>query len=215
MTPPALTLYHFPTACSRVSVCALEMAGLPYHLKLVNIAQGEQTGESYKAVSAMGKVPALLIDGEPLLENAAIITYIHAIAPEAGILPGDADPRLRAEGVGGLSFCAGTLHPQVRGLLNPQRITTGDGEGVRERSRELAAKSFAYAERRIAERGWWLGEPSIIDVYLEWAFAVARRSGFAVDAYPLLIGLGERLTARPAYARMLEIEQKATAELGL
>lgn len=214
MTTPALTLYHFPGACSRVSVCALEMAELPYELKLVNVAAGEQMGADYRAVSALGKVPAMIVDGEPLLENAGIITLVDALRPDAGVFP-RGGPRMRAECVGGLSFCGGTLHPQVRGVVNPQRVTTGDGEPVRERSRELAAKSFAYAERRIAERGWWLGEFSIVDVYLDWAFGGVRRGDFEVGAYPELVQLEERLTEVPAYARMQEVERRSRAELGL
>lgn len=215
MTTPDLVLHHFPGACSRVSVCALEMAGLPYRLELVDIIKGAQSEPAYLAVSALGKVPALIVDGEPLLENAAIITLIHALRPEAGILPPDADPLRRAEGAGGLSFCGGTLHPQVRGLANPQRITTGDGEPVRERSHELALKSFGYAERRIADRGWWLGEQSVVDVYLDWAFGVARKAGFATQPFPELDRLGQRLADVPAYAAMLDIEQRARATLGL
>ena len=215
MTTPELILHHFPGACSRVSVCALEMAELPYELKLINIVAGEQAAPAYRAVSALGKVPALLVNGEPLLENSAIITLIHTLRPEAGVFPRDDSPRTRAESVGGLSFCSGTLHPQVRGIANPQRITTGDGEPVRERSRELAAKSSAKAAARIAARDWWLGEVSIIDVYLDWAFGVARRAGFDVGPYPRLNELEERLSTLPAYRRMQEQEQRSRAALGL
>ncbi len=215
MIAPALTIYHFPGACSRVSVCALEMAGLDYELRLVDIAAGEQTGAAYREISALGKVPALLVDGQPLLENSAILTLIHAMRPDAGVFPRDDSPRMRADGVGGLSFCGGTLHPQVRGVVNPQRITAGDGEPVRERSRELAAKSFAYAEARVAERGWWLGEASIVDVYLDWAFGVARKGGFDAGPYPELNRLEERLMALPAYQRMQDVERRSRAELGL
>ena len=215
MTTPDLTLFHFPGACSRVSVCALAMAALPYELKLVNIAAGEQSSPAYQQVSALGKVPALLVDGEPLLENAAILTLVQALRPDAGLFPADPDPRGRAEAVGGLSFCGGTLHPQVRGMVNPQRMTTGDGEPVRAKSRELAAKSFGYAERRIAERGWWLGTLSIVDVYLDWAFGVARNGGFDVAAYPELRRLSDRLTDLPAYVHMQEVERQSRATLGL
>ena len=216
MTTPTLTLFHFPGACSSVSLCALEQSGLPYELKLVNIAAGEQAGPAYHAVSALGKVPALLIDGEPLLENAAIIAFVHALRPDAGVLPQDDHPRWRAEAIGGMSFCGGTLHPQVRGLVNPQRVTAGDGASVQVRSRELAAKSFAYADARIAQRGWWLGETmSIVDVYVDWAFSVARRGAFDAARYPTLDGLRTRLMAMPGYARMQEIEACSRAELGL
>ena len=215
MADPDLELFHFPGACSRVSVCALEWAELPYRLTLVNLAASEQTGSAYKAVSAMGKVPALMLDGAPLLENAAILTFIHALRPDAGLLPNDGDARARAEGAGGLSFCGGTLHPIVRGLANPARMTTGAGEPVRERSRELAAKAFGYAEARLRERGWWLGSVSIVDVYLDWAFSVARGAGYDMEAFPLVAGLEEKLAAIPAYRRMRAEERRSREALGL
>lgn len=209
MATPELRLYHFPGACSRVSVCALEMAELDYELTLVDLAKGEQGAVGYRTVSPMAKVPVLTVDGEPLLENAAILTLIHRLRPDAGILSSDPAPWMQAQSVGGLSFCGGTLHPIVRGLANPQRITTGDGDPVRERSRELAIKSFGHAEARLAERGWWLGERSIVDVYLDWAFAVACRAGFDAGPYPELARLARRLMEMPAYVRMLEEEDRS------
>lgn len=191
------------------------MAGLTYTLELVNLAADAQSAPGYRAVSPLGKVPLLMVDGVPLAENAAILTYIAAMRPYAEIFPADPSPWMRAQAVGGLSFCGGTLHPQIRGLANPQRITTGDGEPVRVKSRELVTKSFTYAEGRLAERGWWLGEESIVDVYLNWAFGVARKAGFDVSPFPLLDALGDRLLARPAFVRM-QAEEKASREaLGL
>ena len=216
MTDPVLKLFHFPGACSRVTVCALEMAGLDYTLELVDLANGGQMRPGYLAISPLGKVPAMTIDDEPLAENAALITFIAALRPDAGIFPADPSPRMRAEAAGGLSFCGGTLHPQIRGIANPQRITAGDGEPVRERSRELAAKSFGHAERRLAERGWWLGPVSIVDVYLDWAYSVARLAGFDTAPFPLLNGLEDRLTAElPAYARMQDEGRRSRAALGM
>ena len=213
MTQPSLVLYHFPGACSRVTVCALEMAGLDYTLKLVDLAGGEQNGAGYLAVSPLGKIPMLEVDGTLLAENAAILTYIAGLRPDSGVFPRDPSAWTRAEVIGGLSFCAGTLHPQIRGLANPARLTVGEVEPVREKSRALAGKSFAYAERRMAERGWWIGELSIVDVYLDWAFGVARNAGFDVAPYPHLQALPERLAELPAYARMQEEEARSRAAL--
>lgn len=215
MAQAKLVLYHFPGACSQVAVCALEKAGLEYRLELVNLAKGDQGKPDYLAVNPLGKVPLLMIDGEPLSENAAILTYIAALRPDAGLFPSDDDARMRAEAVGGMSFCGGTLHPIVRGLANPGRLTTGEGAPVREKSTELANKSFKQAEQRLASRGWWLGEGSIVDVYLNWAFGVARRAGFDTAPFPLLDGLAARLGKRPAFARMQEIDAQARVKLGL
>ena len=215
MSQPDLKLYHFPGACSRVAVCALEMAGLDYTLELVNLAKGEQSGPAYLTVSPLGKVPLLLADGEPLTENIAILTYIADLRPDSGVFPGHLSSWARAEVAGGLSFCAGTLHSQIRGLANPSRITDGEVDGVRAKSRELVGKSFAYAERRLTDRGWWVGEQSIADVYLDWAVFVARNAGFDLTAFPILGALTDGLLAMPAYTRMQAEEAGSRAALGL
>jgi glutathione S-transferase len=215
MSHPELLLYHFPGACSQVSVFALEQAGLPYKLELVDLSKDAQSHPDYLAISPMGKVPTLLIDGEPLTENAAIQIYVAALCPDAGLFPIDPAPRIRAEIVSGLAFCGGTLHPQVRGIANPSRMTTGDGAPVREKAVALAKKSFGHAERRIAQRVWWLGQWSSIDVYLNWAFTTACRGGFDSTDYPALSALPERLAAWPAFGRMMEGESRARTTLGL
>ena len=215
MTDPKLILYHFPGACSRVTVCALEMAGLAYELELINLFAGKQTEPEYKMISPLGKVPLMMIDGEPMAENLGIITYIEALRPDAGIFPANASPRMRGEAVGGMAFCSGTVHPQIRGITNPQRVTAGDLEGVREKSRELLHKSYAYAQKRLAANGWWLGELSIVDIYLDWTASVARNGGFDMSAYPLVNGLESRLADVPAYARMQAEEKDSRSKLGL
>lgn len=215
MTGPQLILYHYPGACSSVSLCALEAAQLDYRVELVDIMSGAQTTPEYAAILPLGKVPLLLIDGEPLSENSAILTYIDALRPDCGLFPADRSARIWAESMRGLSFCSGTLHPQIRGIANPAGVTEGDFEPVRARSRALLAKSFAYAERRLADHAWWLGERSIIDVYLDWALTVARRAGFDLSPFPMADGLGERLAHWPAYGRMQAEKARSRSALGL
>ena len=209
----SLTLYCFPGACSQVSICALEQTDLPYDLKPINLPKNEQNSEAYLKISPLGKVPTLLIDNDVLTENAAILVYLNALQPNAGIFPIRPTPRLLAEIQSGLSFCGGTLHPYLRGFVNPQRLTEGDGEPVQRKSIQLLHKSFKYADYRIARQGWWIGQESIIDVYLNWAFSLARDKGFDVSNYPHLNGLVDRLLTRPAFSRNLEIEAKLREEL--
>ena len=208
-----LTLYHFPNACSQVAVCALEAAGLTYGIELVDLAAGEQNGDAYKAINPLGKVPLLLIDGQPLTENVAILTYIAGLRPEAGLLPVSQNPLVHAQAISGMSFCAGTLHPIIRGMANPQRMTTGEGAPVREKSIELADKSYKQADQRLATNGWWLGAWSIIDVYLNWTLSVALNAGYDASKFPTLLALPERLTTIPAFVRMQEVNSAGRAAL--
>ena len=211
---PDLVLYHFPGACSQVCVFALEQTGLKYELRLIDLSTNEQSSPAYYPISSLGKVPAMMIDGVVLTENAAIQTYIAELRPEAGLFPEDRSPLAMANRQAGFSFCGGTLHPIVRGLRNPARLTTGDVEPVRQQSAKLAAKSFGYAEKRLAtQSGWWLGEFSIIDVYLNWTISVARLGDFDFSPFPTLTGLKDRLMERPAFALMMEKEDQARAVL--
>ena len=210
---PDLILYHAPGACSQVCVFALEQAQLPYSLRLIDMKAGQQTTPEYTAVSPLGKVPALVIDGTVLTENAAIQTYIAALAPQAGLFPRDDSPLALGRRQAGLSFCGGTLHPIVRGLANPARLTEGDVEGVRRKSVYLATKSFGVAEARIAPTGWWLDTWSVVDVYLNWAMSVAANTGFDFTPFPTLSGLKGRLMELPAFAKMQKIDDESRAVL--
>lgn len=211
---PELVLHHFPGACSQVCVFALEHAELPYTLRLVDLSKGEQAGPAYSAVSPLGKVPALIVDGTVLTENAAIQTYIAALRPQAGLFPADPSPLALARRQAGLSLCGGGLHPIVRGLANPGRITDGDPEPVRQRSIYLANKTFGHAEAQLAAAGgWWLGTWSLVDVYLNWAVSVASSTGFDFAPFPSLVALRARLMEQPAFVRMLEIESQSRAAL--
>lgn len=42
--------------------------------------------EELKRVNPMGKVPAVLINGEPLFESAAIVTYLADLVPEKNLI---------------------------------------------------------------------------------------------------------------------------------
>jgi glutathione S-transferase len=66
----------------------------------------------------------------------------------------------------------------------------------------LGKKSFGYANERLQQKGWWLGEPSIVDVYLNWALSVATKGGFDTSSFPHLAALPERLKQLPAFIAM-------------
>jgi glutathione S-transferase len=190
---------------------------MDYALELVDIIAGDQLKPDYLKISPLNKVPVAVIDGQPLSENAAILTYIARSVAGTAILPdANSDPWLLAQAQSGLSFCGGTLHPQMRGLMAPQRITAGDQlDAVREKSTEMLHKSFAYAHKRMEQNGWWLGSWSIIDVYLNWAFGVSLRCGFDGAPYPALMELPGRLKQdKPSFCRMLEIDEECAARLG-
>ncbi len=78
------------------------------------------------------------------------------------------------------------------------------------------SKSLQYAETRLVDRGWWLGTVSIVDVYLDWAISVVRRTDFDLSRFRKLDEIGARLVdGLPAYRRMQEEEVRSRDELAL
>lgn len=59
----------------------------------VNLLQGEQHGEAYRALNPLGGVPALKHDGRLITQSLAIIDYLEDVCPEPSLLPGDAAER--------------------------------------------------------------------------------------------------------------------------
>ena len=71
--------------------------------------QRTRDGADYRAINALGLVPALVMDdGSLLTENAAILQHIAERFPDAGLLPEDALGRTRVRQM--LSFVGTELH---------------------------------------------------------------------------------------------------------
>ena len=79
-----ITLFDCSTAPSpRRARIVLAEKGIPHETVQVNLAQGEQLGEAYRAINPRCTVPALrLDDGKVLTDNAAIEAWAEAYAPQ-------------------------------------------------------------------------------------------------------------------------------------
>ena len=109
-----IVLYHFPRACSSVTMCALEAAGIEYDDIVVNIFNGENKTPEYLKIHPGGKVPAMKVDGRVITENAALLILVDSLKPEAGLLPSDASAFDKAKMYSDLIWISGTVHPAVR-----------------------------------------------------------------------------------------------------
>jgi glutathione S-transferase len=171
---------------------ALHEIGADFERRLVSLAKGEQHKPEYLAVNPEAKVPTLLIDGlidgRPLTEVAAILYYLAKRFPEAGLWPAGG-LEAEAQAISWMSFIAATIHPA-------RRI------GV-ERWKEV----FGIAERRLGGREWTVERYSIADIHLFrlfWRFVGSVKP--APGDFPGLSAHYERMMARPAVRRTIEIE---------
>jgi glutathione S-transferase len=208
-------LYMAPGTCARVTAIALEEIGEDYGTAVVRFVKGEHKSPAYLGMNPKGKVPTLLIGGDVLTENLAIIFYLNERFPEAKLLPETQDALTRAHQLADLSFCASTLHPIVSRIRMPQFVATEDAaRDVWAAGCEAMNEYFQLIESRLDSRSWWYGEQwSIVDAYLYWIYWRVAGASFDVTPYPKYSSHAARMEERPSVIRALKREEEAQAQL--
>ena len=177
--------------------------------------RGEHKSPDFKKLNPKGKVPTLVIDGEVLTENVAIITYLNERFPDARLLPDASDSLTRARQIADLCFCSATLHPLVTRIRMPQFFANEDAtQTVWEKGCAAMTEFFELIEDRLADQPWWYGNQwSAMDAYLYWVFWRVEGADFDVFPFPRFKDYARRMEERPAVQRAWQRENKATAQL--
>lgn len=207
-----LTIFHFPTACSTVTLVALEEIGVVYKDVLVNLYENEQYG-SYRDLNPRGKVPALLVDGSLLAENAAILIWLHRTNPSAALLPQSSSEFESAKQYSDLMWAASTWHPIVRSIRMPSRLTDGEEEPVRARGMKLIEPLISDLESRFSAQSFYYGDDwSICDVYLHWCYTSAELGGVDLSNCPSINRHRAEIEARPSFVAARAREAQAMSK---
>jgi glutathione S-transferase len=189
-----LTLYFSPGASSMAPHIALHEIGVAFETRPLSFSKREQRNPAYLALNPEGKVPTLLIDGRPLTEVAGVLYYLAKTYPQAGLFPADGTEQ-EALAISWMSFIASTIHPSRRAGPDAWRA------------------AFDLAEKKLTG-DWTVERYSIADIHLfrlYWRFVRSR--GAASGACPRLDALYDRMMARPAVQKTLEIEGAIGYEL--
>jgi len=207
---PDFKLFGAPNACSRVPTIALEEIGVPFETVLVRTGAGEQKSPEYLKLNPKGKVPVLVIDGEPLSENVAILTWLNATFPDANLLPKTSDALETVKQTADLSFFSATVHPNVTRVAMPLKFIEDKElsfEIVRPMGIKDMRKLMGMVDVRLADGLWWYGDTwSIVDGYLYWAWSRITGVGFDGSDFPSIQRHRSLMEERPAVQRALARE---------
>lgn len=197
-----LVLYTNPQSRGRVTHWMMEELGEPYEVVWLDYA-GSMQAPDYLAINPMGKVPALKHGEAIVTEAAAICAYLADQFPEKQLIP--TQPQERAAYFRWLFFAAGPLEQAVtvksqNWLVTPeQEVFLGFGN-YQKTTHALAAalKASPYiAGEQFSAADVYVGS------HLAWGMLFKT-----IEEQSVFKDYVQRLHARPAYAKSLQINEE-------
>lgn len=204
-----LQLYFAPGSSSLAPLVALEELDIPYVGHRLDLTAGDQRKPDYLKVNPRGRVPTLVVDGQPVTEVLAILTYLAHRYPHSELLP-LADPLKLAKAYEVMSWFASTVHVAFAQIARPERYA--DDEATKA---ALATPGEARFARTLTDiehlaRGpgpWLLGDAfSVVDAYALVIWRWAERRSIDTALYPAWNAKAGRAFARPSVVRALRKE---------
>lgn len=203
MPQPPIELHYWPTPNGIKITIMLEECGLPYQVRPVNIAKGEQFRPEFLAISPNNRMPAIVDPegpgGQPIsvFESGAILQYLGRKTQL--FYPADERGRVEAEQwlfwqMGGLGPMAGQAHHFRQ--YAPEKIAYGIDRYTRECNR-----LYGVMNRRLADREYLAGAYSIADMASFPWVRPHQNQGQDLGEFPNLKSWFERVAARPAVAK--------------
>jgi glutathione S-transferase len=201
------TLYYAPGSAGLVVHLALLEAGAPFELKRIDIEKGEQRSPDYLAINPHGVVPALMVDGQPHGEAAALVLLLAERHPDAALAP-PPDNVQRADYLQWMLYLANSLQPLFRQWFYPGDHLDEGAETIRQNARAGIEKCWSHIDAHLAARGpYLLGERfSLADLYALMLMRWSRNMPRPATEWPQVAALAARLKARPSWQRMCKEE---------
>ena len=188
MARPILYDYWRSSAAYRVRI-ALNLKGVEYESRQVDLREGEQRSADYRALNPQGLVPMLEIDGHRLTQSLAIINYLDLRYPNVPLIPALAAERAHVVAMAMTIAC--DIHPLnnlrvLKYLKDPlghsqDEIDAWYAHWISEGLPALEAMAAPKAGKFLFGNG-----PSGADVCLVPQLYNARRYNVPLDAYPTL-----------------------------
>ena len=213
MTRAVLHDYYRSSAAYRVRI-ALNLKGVEYDSRTVNLVDGEQRTAGYRALNPQGFVPMLEIDDHRLTQSLAIIAYLEATRSDPPLLPADPADQAHVRAMALTVAC--DIHP-----LNNLRVLKylsgplQQEQAARDKWYEhWVSEGFEALEAMATQRaGAFLfgNSPTLADVCLVPQMYNARRFDVPLEAYPTLVRADASACALPAFAAAHPDKQEQAA----
>jgi GST-like protein len=211
--PDRIQLYSLATPNGQKVGIALEELGLPYEAHKVNILEGDQFADEFKAINPNSKIPALVDpngpDGRPLaiFESGAIL--LHLAEKTGKLLP--ADPRRRSKCVQWLFFQMANVGPMFGQFGHFYRFSKEKLPYAIERYTNETRRLLGVLETQLTKSAYLVGdEYTIADIAtfpwvgcLDWGYHAS--DDLKLKEFPQVMAWSARCAERPASVRGVKV----------
>lgn len=196
--------YWRSSATWRVRI-AMNLKGLAYGYRPVNLLKNEQTAPDYLAVSPQGLVPTFFADdGARLNQSLAIIEYLEETHPAPSLFPATPALRAKARAIAMAIACEAQPFGNLR-ILNYLRDELGFDETRRtaflNRFPGGALKAVEALAQETAGRFAIGDAPTLADIFIVPQLYAARRFNVDLSACPTLVRIDATCAALEAFAK--------------
>ncbi len=202
-----LIFYTNPQSRGRIVRWMLEEVGQPYETEVIPYDQLKS--ERYLAVNPMGKVPAIKHRGHVITECAAICAYLADVFAETGLGPREDE---KADYYRWLFYAAG---PAEAAITNRAQGWDVPADKERMFGYGNSDRVIAVLDELFSLRDYVCGDRfTAADVYVGSQIMFPLQFGMLPDRESFT-RYRDRLTAREAYKRATDIDEKIIEEMQL
>lgn len=196
--------HPFSSAAFKVRAVVHELS-LPVTFVTVDLMKGEHKSPEFLAKNPNGKVPTLEDEGFILWESNAILCYLAAKKPEAGLLPADA--RGMAQVQQWLQWHATTFAPSTNEVMGETVYAKFMGRSKDEAKYaaglEKVRRDLAVLERTLAGQEFICGRLTLADFSLVSSLLLRTMMGVELEAFPNVKAWVARMESRESVRKSL------------
>lgn len=202
------TLYYAPGAASLAVHWMLIEIGAPFELAKVDLSAGEQRKPEFLAINPTGVVPALVIDGRPAAECAALLLLLAERHPESGLAPPAGSPA-RLPYLQWMAHLTNTVQPAFRQwFFAAGPAGEENAERVKASTRLLIEAGWDRVDAWLASNGPYMAGDRVTatDFMATMLMRWSRNMPKPATAWPAIAGYVARMKGRPSFKRLYEAE---------
>ncbi len=204
--------YFRSSAAFRVRI-ALNLKGVDHKQVGINLRDGQQRDDEYKAINPLGLVPALATEDGALGQSLAIIEWLDETYPQPALLP---HPSWKKAQVRAMAYSiACDIHPldnlRVLGYLKKELGVSDDQK--KQWYQHWIHQGFQALEQQVEAAPFCSGDkPTLADICLIPQVNNARRFDMDLSAYPKIVSIWEHCMAMDAFLSAAPENQLDTVE---